>query len=95
MILLTSFTATTSYIVHGQLNHEYAAMCVAVGFSATLLGQFLMHALMAKKGRNSYIAYSVALVIGISGIAMTLEAALSLKHGHHQRGAAGLCSSGE
>ena len=95
MILLTSFTATTSYIVHGQLNHEYAAMCVVVGFSATILGQSLMHALMVKHRRNSYIAYSVALVIGISGVAMTLEAAMSLQDGHHQRGPAGLCSSGE
>jgi uncharacterized membrane protein YfcA len=94
MILLTSFTATTSYIVHGQLNHEYAAMCVLVGFFATLLGQSLMHALMVKQRRNSYIAYSVALVVGVSGIAMTLEAALSLQSGHHQQGGS-ICSSVE
>ena len=95
MILFTSFTATTSYIVHGQLNHEYAAMCVVVGFSATLIGQRLMHALVLKQRRNSYIAYSVALVVGISGVAMTLEAALSLQHGHHQPGAGRFCASGE
>lgn len=92
MILFTSFTATTSYMVYGALNYQYAAVCVLVGFFCTVLGQVLMQAILAKYNRNSYIAYSIALVVGISAVAMSVESIISLSKGYNHRGA-GLCSS--
>lgn len=39
MILFTSFTATTSFVVFGLLDMEYAPVCLLLGFAATLVGQ--------------------------------------------------------
>ena len=77
-------------MVYGELNYQYAAVCVVVGFFCTAMGQGLMHLIMAKHNRNSYIAYSVALVVGISAIAMTLESFLSLSQGYSHR-SGGIC----
>ena len=92
MILFTSFTATTSYLVYGELNYHYAVVCVVLGFLSTVVGQLLMDGLLAKYNRHSYIAYSVALVVGISTVAMTLESVLALAEGHSKKGA-GMCPS--
>ena len=92
MILFTSFTATTSYMVYGEINYNYAVVCVAVGFVSTVVGQFLMGSLLARYNRHSYIAYSVALVVGISTLAMTVESVLAIAQGHSRQGA-GMCSS--
>ena len=92
MILFTSFTATTSYMVYGEINYNYAVVCVAVGFVSTVVGQLLMDNLLAKFNRHSYIAYSVALVVGISALAMTAESVLAILQGHSRQRAA-TCSS--
>ena len=92
MILFTSFTATSSYMVFGQLNYQYAALCVVVGFLSTVLGQLLMQALLSKYNRNSYIAYSIALVVGASALAMTVESVLAISQGCSHKGG-GMCSS--
>jgi uncharacterized membrane protein YfcA len=92
MILFTSITATISYIVYGKLDYDYGAAFLVVGFLSTLVGQLLMQALMKKYNRNSYIAYSVALVVGVSALAMTWSSILALDSGNtEQRG--GICSS--
>jgi uncharacterized membrane protein YfcA len=92
MILFTSFTATTSYVVYGELNFHYARVCVLVGFGSTIIGQLLMQALLAKYNRNSLIAYSIALVVGISALAMTVESVLAIAQGHSRQGA-GMCTA--
>lgn len=91
MILFTSFTAMTSYFVHGKLNYQDAAVCAAGGFGSTFLGQLCMQALLAKSNRHSYIAYSMGLVIGLSAVAMTVESIVSLFHGTDSQ-ESGLCS---
>jgi uncharacterized membrane protein YfcA len=90
MILFTSFTATTSFMVYGQLNYLYAGIFGLVGFIATVIGQLMMQALLAKYNRNSYIAYCIAIVVGISAVCMTFESVISLIQGHTQR-ASGMC----
>lgn len=92
MILFTSFTATTSFMVFGEMNYQYAAVCVVLGFVSTIVGQLLMQALLSKYNRNSYIAYSIALVVGVSAAAMTLESVLAIAQGYSHKGA-GMCSS--
>lgn len=78
MILFTSTTATVSYMIFDLLIYDYAAGCLATGFLATLLGQTLMSMIMKKYNRNSYIAYTISFVVGLSAIAMTAEAILAI-----------------
>jgi uncharacterized membrane protein YfcA len=78
MIFFTSSTSTISYMIFGRLLSEYAAICLITGFLATLMGQTLMSLLMKKYNRNSYIAYAIGIVVGLSAIAMTVEAILAM-----------------
>ncbi|CAB9529197.1 Sulfite exporter TauE/SafE family protein [Seminavis robusta] len=78
MILFTSSTSTISYMIFGLLLKDYAAGCLITGFLATLLGQTLMSMLMRKYNRDSYIAYTIGIVVGLSAIAMTLESVLAI-----------------
>mmetsp|Transcript_9936 Transcript_9936/g.17645 ORF Transcript_9936/g.17645 Transcript_9936/m.17645 type:complete len:420 (-) Transcript_9936:18-1277(-) len=77
MILFTSFTATTSYIVFGLLIPEYALVCFVIGFLSTIVGQKLIFYLMNRYQRNSLIAFSVGFVVLLSAISMTAESILS------------------
>jgi uncharacterized membrane protein YfcA len=90
MILFTSFTATTSFVVFGLLLPDYAFVCLIVGFVATLVGQLGLSYLMRKSQRNSYIAFSIGGVVFISAILMTMQSLLSMASGEkHQAG--GIC----
>ena len=95
MILFTSFTATTSYVVFGLLIQDYAVACLLLGFAATFAGQVGINAIMARTGnRYSYIAYSVAIVVLLSACLMTIQSLLSMAEGerHHS---GGVCGSGD
>jgi uncharacterized membrane protein YfcA len=78
MILFTSSTATVSYIVFGLLVPDYAAFCLVVGFCSTIVGQAGMSLLLKRHNRNSYIAYSIGLVVAVSAVAMGIESAMEL-----------------
>jgi uncharacterized membrane protein YfcA len=77
-ILFTSSTATVSYIVFQELIYDYGAMCLCVGVVSTLLGQTVMSALIKRYQRNSYIAYSIGIVVALSAVAMTIESILAI-----------------
>jgi len=78
MIFFTSITATVSYMAYGMMNYTYAAACLVMGFVATLAGQTIMSALLAHYKRHSFIAYSIALVVFVSAVAMGIESILSI-----------------
>jgi uncharacterized membrane protein YfcA len=78
MIFFTSSTATVSYIIFGLLVPDYAVFCLLVGFLSTLVGQTLMTILMQRYRRNSYIAYSIGGVVGISAVAMSIESIIAI-----------------
>ena len=78
MILFTSTTSTISYMIFDLLIYDYAVFCLITGFVATLVGQTIMSVLMKKYNRNSYIAYTIGIVVGISAVAMTIESALAI-----------------
>jgi uncharacterized membrane protein YfcA len=95
MIFLTSFTATTSFVVFGLLDYTYATFCTVLGFLATVLGQLIMGALIQKFKHVSFIPFAIGIVVAISCILMTIESVLSLVQiekveTHHQ---GGLCST--
>ncbi|KAL7480515.1 hypothetical protein ACHAW6_006205 [Cyclotella cf. meneghiniana] len=77
MILFTSFTATTTYAVHGILVHDYAVVCTVLGFMSTAVGQLVMSNLLKKTNRNSYIAFSIGIVILLSALLMTLQTVMN------------------
>ena len=77
-------------MVYGQLNYLYAGVFGVVGFFSTVIGQVVMQAILTKYNRNSYIAYCIALVVGISAVCMTVESVIALVQGHTQR-AGGMC----
>jgi uncharacterized membrane protein YfcA len=90
MILFTSFTATTSFIVFGLLVPDYSAACFVVGFVATYVGQLAMGYVMKRAQRNSYIAFSIGGVVLLSAFLMTIQSLLSLAEGEkHKSG--GIC----
>ena len=94
MILFTSFTATTSYVVFGLLLPDYAAVCLVVGFLATFAGQLGLTYLMKRAQRNSYIAFSIGGVVLLSAFLMTIQSLLSMASGekHHS---GGICGKGD
>ncbi|CAN0516050.1 unnamed protein product, partial [Laminaria digitata] len=50
MILYTSFTATTSFVVFGLLQANYAIALFIVGLLATAVGQIVVNHLVKKVG---------------------------------------------
>lgn len=82
MILFTSFTATTSFIVFGLLVQDYAVICLIIGFIATIVGQLGLNRLMELFGnRNSFIAFSIGSVVLLSAFLMTVQYLVSLAEG--------------
>ena len=94
MILFTSFTATTSFVVFGLLIPDYAMICFTIGFLATLVGQIGLFYLMKKFQRNSYIAFSIGFVVLLSAFLMTIQSLYSMteepRKGH---GSGGICGN--
>ena len=93
MILFTSFTATSSFIVFGLLIHDYAVICLIIGFCATYFGQISLYYLMSKYERNSYIAFSIGGVVLLSAILMTIQSLVSMAEGQGNE-PGGICGEG-
>merc|ERR1712194_826835 len=94
MILFTSFTATTSFVVFGLLIPDYAPVCFVIGFVATVIGQLALFFLMRKFKRNSFIAFSIGLVVLLSAFLMTIQSLISIVEGTHHK-THGVCVDGE
>ncbi|KAL7525725.1 hypothetical protein ACHAXR_002547, partial [Thalassiosira sp. AJA248-18] len=92
MILFTSFTATTSFVVFGLLDMEYAAICLSLGFVATLVGQIGLFYLMERFQRNSYIAFSIGGIVLLSAFLMTIQSLLSMADSGGPKPPTGLCT---
>ncbi|KAL3758600.1 hypothetical protein ACHAWU_008354 [Discostella pseudostelligera] len=92
MILFTSFTATTTFSVYGLMIPDYAIACSILGFGATYLGQTFMSSIIANSNRNSYIAFSIGMVVLLSAILMTLEFVLQLASGEKEE-VGGICGN--
>lgn len=94
MILFTSFTATSSYVVFGLLVPDYAFVCLVVGFAATMVGQAGLSYLMKNSNRNSYIVFSIGAVVLLSAILMTFQSLLAMAAGE-QHHSGGICGKGD
>jgi uncharacterized membrane protein YfcA len=92
MILYTSFTATTSYMVYGEINYQYSVLCIMIGFVATVIGQLVMGSIIRRYNRSSYIAYCIGFVVAISALCMTLESIWAILEGGARKGL-GFCTN--
>jgi uncharacterized membrane protein YfcA len=92
MILFTSFSATTSFLVFGLLDMEYGLICMILGFVATLAGQIGLFYLMEKFQRNSYIAFSIGGIVLLSAFLMTVQSLLSMSESGGPKPPSGLCT---
>jgi len=71
-----------SFLIFGYLRGDYATFCLVLGFLSTILGQTVMSMLLAwSGGRNSYIAFCVGVVVGISAVAMGVESVVAIVKG--------------
>lgn len=93
MILFTSFTATTTFALYGLLVTDYAVVCVLLGFFSTLVGQTIMNYALGQSKRNSYIAFSIGLVVLLSAVLMTLQSVMHLLSDHEDEEMSGICET--
>ena len=91
MILLTAFTAATSFMMFGLLQVDYGTLLFPMGIGATYAGQKILNELMKNNERNSYIAFSIGAVVAISAVFMTLQSLLSMAYNGIQPGNGGIC----
>jgi len=70
MILFTTASAASTYVVFGMLKYDYAMPLFVVGFVCTWIGQKVVDHLVKKYNNSSYIIFSIALVITLSCILM-------------------------
>jgi uncharacterized membrane protein YfcA len=79
MVFFTAALSSSSFAVFNLILWDYAIVCIALGFFASLLGQGVMHRARqtATEGRNfernSFIAYCTGGVILLSALLMTLQ----------------------
>jgi uncharacterized membrane protein YfcA len=95
MILFTSLTATTSFLVFGLLVLDYAIFCFVLGFISTWIGQVALTLLLKNNPRKSYIAFLIGGVVLISAFLMTIQSIISMaegKGGGKQKEMGGICS---
>ena len=90
MILFPSFTASTSFMVFGLLDPQYAPVCFTIGVLATYVGQVGLGILMKRAKRNSYIAFSIGGVVLLSALLMTVQSLLSMAEGEQHK-SGGIC----
>ncbi|KAJ8610354.1 hypothetical protein CTAYLR_003889 [Chrysophaeum taylorii] len=97
MILLTSTTAATTFLVFGLVQLDYAANLFWVGVGATAVGQLGMSYLIKKSGRSSYVAFAIGAVVTLSCILMGGHGLFSLAYqaedAPHKSG--GICAKGD
>jgi len=70
MILFTTASAASTYVVFGMLKYDYATPLFFVGFICTYLGQKVVDYLVKKYNNSSYIIFSIATVITLSCLLM-------------------------
>lgn len=75
------FTATSSFVVFGLLIHDYAVVCLCVGFTATYCEKIVLYYLTRKYERKAYIAFSIGGVVLLSALLMTVQSLVSMAEG--------------
>ena len=93
MILFTSMTATTTFYVYGMFVKDYAIVCMILGLLSTAFGQQVMSRMIKKTKRNSYIAFSIGVVVLLSALLMTLQSVLHMMSDEVDEEFSGICAA--
>jgi len=72
LVLMTTSTSAFQYVVFGSANMDYAAFYFVLGILASTLGQILVHYLVSAYKRTSLIVISIALVVGLATVLMSI-----------------------
>lgn len=75
MLLFTSVTSTTMYVLFDLLNYEYAGPLMMLGFVSTIIGQQVFNRVMQALKRDSLIIFIIAFIVFASAILMGIEGA--------------------
>ncbi|CAN0127119.1 unnamed protein product [Pylaiella littoralis] len=95
MILYTSFTATTSFVVFGLLKADYAVPLFFLGLVATAVGQCGTDYLIRKFKRPSFIILSIGSVVALSAALMGFNGIHDLLNSDTGGGEeGGICTAG-
>lgn len=85
MVFFTAMLSVSSFAVFNLILWDYAVVCLAIGFLASLLGQGIMKTVRQAKTegsgnfeRNSFIAYCIGGVILLSALLMTMQYVLHI-----------------
>eukprot|EP00611_Tribonema_gayanum_P011064 TRINITY_DN21199_c0_g1_i1.p1 TRINITY_DN21199_c0_g1~~TRINITY_DN21199_c0_g1_i1.p1 ORF type:complete len:524 (+),score=113.26 TRINITY_DN21199_c0_g1_i1:90-1661(+) len=95
MILFTSFTATTSFMVFGLLRRDYAQLMFVVGLLATFVGQVGVNYLVQRYQRSSLIIVSIGAVVALSALLMGGQSLYFLAFPRQDDESGGFCAAGE
>lgn len=85
MVFFTALLSASSFAVFGLVLWDYAVVCLAIGFLASLMGQIFMKSVRqtnteghANFERNSFIAYCTGGVILLSALLLTMQYVLKI-----------------
>jgi len=73
MILYTAASACSMFYVFGLLKVDYAACAFTLGVLSSIIGQFVMKAVMKRYKRNSVIVFLIGGVVAVSAVFMGIE----------------------
>eukprot|EP00397_Hematodinium_sp_SG-2012_P037324 GEMP01040434.1.p1 GENE.GEMP01040434.1~~GEMP01040434.1.p1 ORF type:complete len:425 (+),score=37.55 GEMP01040434.1:309-1583(+) len=73
MILLTSATASVSFLLFGLVDIPYAIFLWFMGFACTAVGQVFLSRFMKRSNRQSPVIFSIGAVIALSSVVIMIE----------------------
>jgi len=94
MILYTSFTAATSFLVFGLITYDYGVLLSIMGVIATGIGQLIINYLIEKSKRHSYVTLSIGGVVALSTLLMGLQSIIAMMKNEGSSGGS-ICEVGE
>jgi len=93
MILFTSTSTTTQFIVFKRLQYSFALWYAATGFVSSIIGQLVLQVLIKKYGKQSYVAFFLAFVVFVSLIFFVVLAVSSIVNHNAQMNFTNPCNS--
>jgi uncharacterized membrane protein YfcA len=68
LVLFTSSSTSIQFILLGMMNLDYGIACTFASTIGSFIGTILIQRLLQRTKRNSYLIFTLALVLGISTI---------------------------
>jgi uncharacterized membrane protein YfcA len=68
LVLFTSSSTSLQFILLGMMNFDYGIACTIASTVGSFIGTIIIQKLIQKTKRNSYLIFTLALVLGISTI---------------------------